>query len=355
MDCDGFSHIPSPSSHSGNLVQEQPSTTLAAISGNVESMDFSMPSYGDSIKSTEIKTKTAAPSFNPFGDFEPAFKDDSEEKAAEAAKKAEEKAAFEQKKAEEKAALEQRKAEEKAAAEQKKAEEKAAAEQKKAEEKAAMEKKKSEEKAAAEQKRAAAAAEKVAVKVDASGSVAAPPAFDIPEVKAPEIKIPDFKAPDVKVPDFKAPAIDMPKFNMDTSKLGFDNIKMPDTSKLGFDNIKMPDTSKLGLDNINMPDASKLGLDKVSVPKVSIPSFGGDSGDNTFLESQDVRDAAAASARQVYLDADSEAKEKEEIARQYRAKANEKKADAKTAKDLACQTRPGGKLLCLRNPFKLGY
>ena len=57
--------------------------------GNVETMDFSMPSYeGSSIKPKD------APAFNPFGDFEPKILD-SETEAQRAVEKAAEKAAKE--------------------------------------------------------------------------------------------------------------------------------------------------------------------------------------------------------------------------------------------------------------------
>ena len=62
---------------------------LMVALGNVETMDFSMPSYeGSSLKPKD------APTFNPFGDFEPKILD-SEAEAQRAVEKAAEKAAKE--------------------------------------------------------------------------------------------------------------------------------------------------------------------------------------------------------------------------------------------------------------------
>jgi hypothetical protein len=47
-------------------------------------------------------------------------------------------------------------------------------------------------------------------------------------------------------------------------------------------------------------------------------------------------------------------KEVENKAKQLRAKADDKKKIAKEAKDEACATRFGGKILCIR-PFGVGY
>jgi hypothetical protein len=46
--------------------------------------------------------------------------------------------------------------------------------------------------------------------------------------------------------------------------------------------------------------------------------------------------------------------EVENKAKQLRATANDKKKVAKEAKDAACETRFGGKFLCIR-PFGIGY
>jgi hypothetical protein len=68
-----------------------------------------------------------------------------------------------------------------------------------------------------------------------------------------------------------------------------------------------------------------------------------------------VRDEKARQARQVYLDADNDAKVIEQQARDVRAVANQKKKLAAEAKDLACADRLGGKWICLRNPFSAGF
>ena len=70
-----------------------------------------------------------------------------------------------------------------------------------------------------------------------------------------------------------------------------------------------------------------------------------------FCERIYVREATQAS---VYRAADDEAKVLEQQAKGLRQAANDKKKLAGQAKDEACETRPGGKLLCIRG-FGSGY
>ena len=100
-------------------------------------MDFSMPSYsGDSSASPKAKGDSNAPSFNPFGDFEPKLVDDeaAAARAAEkAATKAQDEAAAAATKAEKEQAAAATKAEKEEAAAAAKAEKEEAAAAKKAE------------------------------------------------------------------------------------------------------------------------------------------------------------------------------------------------------------------------------
>lgn len=342
---------------------QQPTTLVA---DKVVELDFSLPSYSDSVKGGDIsKSKLSAPSFNPFGDFEPSKVGDDLFGKSSSSSVDEPAVAVQEPKVS--------KAEQKAAAEAKKAEEKAAAEAKKAEKEARLKAEREKQKAALERSK----------QVEAE-SAAETPSFkapEMPEFKAPDFKLPDtsgFKAPEM--PDFKAPdlsgfkAPDMPKFDMpDTSAFkapDMPKFEMPDTS--GFKAPDMPkfDTSKLpkfDVPKIDLPKNDYIDLDqlpKFDAPKVSLPSnlpsfpsFGGSdsSKDSVILAPQDVRDERARAARQVYLEYDASAKDIEAQAREARNLANEKKKLANAAKDEACQTRPGGKLLCLRNPFTAGF
>ena len=294
-------------------------TVLTAAFGSVETLDFSMPSYDDSAKSAP-KPKADAPAFNPFGDFEPKIVDQDELKA-------EKEAAAAAAKEEKEAAAAASKAEKEAAAAAAKAEKEAAAAAKKAE-KEAKRQEELEKQRAFKEAQSASKAE--------AGSEAAPPAAgssfempDMPDIKVPEVKLPDFKAPDIQ---FSMPKVDMPKMEMPSGV----------------------DVPKVDMPKVDMP---KIDMPKFDVPKVSLPSFGGGSGstDDVFLESQEVRDEKARTARQVYVQADAEAKEAEDAARAVRNAANDKKKLANAAKDEACETRPGGKIICLRNPFSAGY
>mmetsp|Transcript_59778 Transcript_59778/g.173180 ORF Transcript_59778/g.173180 Transcript_59778/m.173180 type:complete len:447 (-) Transcript_59778:803-2143(-) len=352
------------------------STSISAISGNslylsaaTEYLDFSMPSYGSSISDTTAKPKAEAPSFsNPFNDFDFGKKEESpvEEKvddgkaAAEAAKKAEkekaDKEAAEKKKAEEKAAAEAKKAEEEKAAAQAKKAEQETAEKKKADEAAAKEAAKSkeaEEKAAAEAKKAEKEArrlaelekQKAAVErqkekdaAAASATVSAPVASPppAPVVEKVDVKIPEFKAPDVKleIPEFKAPDLKMPSFS-------FPKVDLPDVPK----NVAAPTFSapKFDIPKVEMPKAPT-----VTIPKLDVGTVDED------IEPQEIRDEKARVARTAYKEADEQAKDFEAKAAQMRQIANEKKKVAKEAKDDACKTRFGGKILCIR-PLNSGY
>ena len=164
--------------------------------------------------------------------------------------------------------------------------------------------------------------------------------FTAPEL--PKISMPS-------VPEFKAPS--------------FDGFKAPSFS--------MPQLPKLGGGGSDVDydlDIPKFEAPKVSMPQVSMPSFpsfgGGDSSSSSSsfaggaeeeAEPQEVRDERAREARQVYASFDSDAKAIEQQAREARNLANDKLKLANAAKDEACKTRPGGKWICLRNPFTAGY
>jgi len=72
------------------------------------------------------------------------------------------------------------------------------------------------------------------------------------------------------------------------------------------------------------------------------------------LEPQEVRDERAREARNFFNKKDAEAKDIEKQAKAARAEANEAKKVALLAKDKACQTRFGGKFLCVRG-FGSGF
>ena len=191
--------------------------------------------------------------------------------------------------------------------------------------------------------------------------VAAPPGdVKLPEFKAPDIKldIPDFKVPDFKAPDVKIPAFSMPK------------IDLPD----------MPTTSSLPA--VSMPKFESPKFDIPKGPSVSMPKLDLRTADiDADVEPQEIRDERAKEARSVYKDADEKAKvsslsfggrglsslmqclifhsifclqDLEAKAAALRQVANEKKKVAREAKDAACETRFGGKVLCIR-PLNSGY
>lgn len=346
-----------------------PSSVLLSIGGqSYDTLDFSLPSYSEATKtgdatrsSADIDSKSEPPSFkNPFGDLKlpvPNVEEDATAKKTEADKKAAEEisAADKAKKAaEEKAAADAKSAADKEAKAKAAEEAKAKAEADKAKaaaEKEATEKAKEARKAAekAKQEEAVARARKVAeeekakkesekstagdyVDVKASPSPASPPAFKAPDFSVPDIKIPEFKAPTFSTPDIKTP-----------------DLKIPD--------FKAPSFS---IPKLDIPAAPKLNVPSAP-PKfaTSPPSFGGSSDtspaeDSSPLESQEVRDEKAREAKTEFKRLDSEAKAIEKQAKEARQVANSAKKVAKGAKGEACQTRFGGKVLCVR-PFGVGY
>ena len=338
-------------------MSEEPTMTLSALGGNVDIVDFSLPSYSDAISSGAVDTKKVAPSFNPFSDFSPEIvsggdnlKAAREEKATADAAKVEEQAAAkseaEARKAEDRAAKEARRAEEKAADDAAKAQKEAAEAAKKAARQAQIEEQREKQRAAVESQKQL-AAPKATTNEAVSPSVSG---FDMPDIKIPDmsaVKIPDMSS--VKIPDMSS--VKMPDMS---------SVKMPDMSA-----IKIPEFTAPKFDMPAMPSGGDGSSSSFNVPKVTLPDvkfsnpFGSSdsSGDSVVgdLEPQSVRDERAREARQVYISADTDAKDAEAAARAVRATANDKKDLASKAKDDACKTRPGGTFICLRNPFTSGY
>jgi len=113
-------------------------------------------------------------------------------------------------------------------------------------------------------------------------------------------------------------------------------------------------------------DAPKLNLpDLKSLPSVNLPQSlerqASKTDDRTpassvtTLENQEIRDQRAREALLVYKQKDEAAKLLDKKAAEAQMVAKEYKNAANAAKDEACKTRPGGKLLCLRPWWSLGY
>lgn len=329
-------------------------------------LDFSMPSYGDSMSSgAKAKSDSNAPAFNnPFSDSDGA----SDDKAAAKASKQAEREEMLRRKAEEKAARDAEKAAKEQAAAERKAADEAAAAQKKAEREARREAEKEKQRLAVqranEQKEEKAAAATVTAdeEDDNSEKVSLPEV--VPEVQAPDIKVPEFKAPDIKVPEFKAPdfsgfkAPDIPEFKAPDVKVP--DVSIPKFSVPKIPDIPTPDTSSISAPSFSLPSTK---IEAPKVPSFSTPSFSGsDSGssqgyaslDQDIVDDQEERDLKAKEARTDFNEADANAREVENNAKKLRAIADSKKKIAKEAKDAACETRFGGKVLCIR-PFGVGY
>jgi len=322
--------------------ETSPVTTITGTSlqiaakDNSDFLDFSLPSYGDSVGSS-APSKFSLPSLDiaaPRTDNveesssspAPTSEDNSNEKekaaAAAAERKAEAAAAKEaereeaaQRKAEEKADKEAEKEATKQAAAEKKAADAAEAAQKKVEKEARREAEKEKQRLVLERAKAEKTEAEVSKEKEAPDTATS---FSVPDIKIPEFTAPDFSS--FKAPDIKIPKIKTPDYDLDIS----------DKAR----NVELP---------------------KVSLSNFSPPSFS--SGSNTVDfdgESQEIRDERAKEARSEFNGADSTAKEYENKAKQLRDIANDKKRIAIAGKDEACKTRFGGKVLCIR-PFGIGY
>mmetsp|Transcript_16111 Transcript_16111/g.33340 ORF Transcript_16111/g.33340 Transcript_16111/m.33340 type:complete len:360 (-) Transcript_16111:292-1371(-) len=282
----------------GSFFAAQSTSTVVGV----ETMDFSLPSYGDALGGTVKSTEKAAPpSFNPFGDFM-----DAPVKKVEEAPKAPE---------------------------------------------------------IAQPPIKAPKAEKPAEVVVES------PKVEMPKFEAPKVDMPKFEAPKMDMPKFEAPKMDLPKFDapkMDMPKFDAPKMDMPDMPK--FSAPKMPafEMPKVDAPKVNMPKYD-LDIPKVDVPKVDMPalpnvnipnpfaSTGGSNKENIILESRDTRDNKARATRKDFLDADGDVKEAEKVLQALKEVRKAKQEIASEAKDLACADRPGGKYICLRNPFSAGF
>lgn len=310
-----------------------------------DTLDFSLPSYDEATKGSSSdsssKTPKSAPTFTvDFPELKLPREDTSADEAA--AKKAVEEDKAAKAKAKEEARLaKEKEAAEKAAAEEKKKAEQAArreAEKKKQEEMVARQRA-AEEKAIAD---AAKVAEDAAASVSSKKVEVAPPPAPKPapvsapaEVSVPEFKLPEFTAPDIKVPSFSAPKFEAPK--LDAPK--FETPSAPTISL-----PKSPPSFDLDIKTPQAPVPSfSSPPPKVVQEVVQVP-----------LESQEIRDAKARAAKEKFKDLDDEARAFEKKAQETRELAKVAKKEAKIAKDEACETRPGGKVLCIR-PFGIGY
>jgi len=306
-----------------------------------DTLDFSLPSYSEANGGDSSPETKSAPTFSasfpelklPGGDE--AKKDTAAEEAAAKKSAEEEKASKEQAKVDARIAKEKEAAEKEAKEEKKKADIAARREsEKKKQEEMVARQRASEEKAAAADAAAKAADESAAKKVESAPTPApapkpkpAPPVV-VPEVSAPKLpeftapEIPSFSAPDIKIPSFSAPDIKIPSFS--APKFEMPAAPSASTPKLSYDlDVKAP-----------------------SVPSFSSPA---PESPKKSLEPQEVRDGKARSAKDKFKNLDNEAKALEQKADDARQVAKAAKKQAKDAKDDACQTRAGGKVLCIRS------
>lgn len=164
------------------------------------------------------------------------------------------------------------------------------------------------------------------------------------------------KAPKVAIPDFNPSNTEMPSF--DASKLGVTNFQMPkfDVPKVETPNFDISTWNIPKIDGLKVPEVDVLS--KVPNVKLSVPNpFSKSDGVNEdmTLEPQEDRDKYARETRKDFLIASEDVKEAEKVLQALKEVKKVKKAIAAEAKDIACADRPGGKFICLRNPFITGF
>ena len=163
------------------------------------------------------------------------------------------------------------------------------------------------------------------------------PKFDIPKFDAPKVDAPSFSAPKFDAP--AAPKMDMPKFDA-PSMPSFSAPSMPKISAPSAPSFSAPSSFDSPRASFDIPKDQGLEEKYKNRPELLVP--------------QEDRDAAAASANDVYKQYEQDARAAEKAARDARDDANKKKKEFQAKKDLACETRPGGKWVCLRG-FGAGF
>ena len=155
--------------------------------------------------------------------------------------------------------------------------------------------------------------------------------MDIPKFDAPA-------APKMDIPKFDAPKFDAP------SMPSFSAPSMPKISAPSFDapSFSAPSSfdSPRAAPSFDIPKDQGLEEKYKDRPELLVP--------------QEERDASAKAANDVFKQYDQDAKVAEKAARDARDDANKKKKEFQAKKDLACETRPGGKWICLRG-FGAGF
>jgi len=210
---------------------------------------------------------------------------------------------------------------------------------------------------------------------------AAPPSFNPFGEEAPKVEKaaePKVEAPKVEMPKLEVPKVDFPKFEMPKKAEKAAEVEAPkgempkfDMPKVGIPTMPKIDMPKFSAPKFDMPkseydmDMPKIDVPKVNIPKVNIPKVDLPPLSNPFassapdsgvpLQSRDIRDEKARQSRDKFLEADQDVKEAEGVLKALKEVSTAKKQSAAEAKDLACADRPGGKYICLRNPFTVGF
>lgn len=190
-----------------------------------------------------------------------------------------------------------------------------------------------------------------------------------PKIEAPKFDMPKFDAPKIDAPSFSAPKFDAPE----PPKMDIPKFDAPAAPKMDIPKFDAPK-----FDAPSMPSFSAPSMPKISAPSFDAPSFSAPSSFDSpraapsfdipkdqgleekykdrpeLLVPQEERDAAAKAANDVFKQYDQDAKVAEKAARDARDDANKKKKEFQAKKDLACETRPGGKWICLRG-FGAGF
>jgi len=180
-----------------------------------------------------------------------------------------------------------------------------------------------------------------------------------PRAAAVKADLPKFEAPKFDIPKFDIPKIDLGLLSIDLPKVEAPKLDLPkiDLPKIELPKPPAPETAKSYrlVEPKVMAPAPVAVAPKAVAPVVVAPTpapvkkFERKAAlDAPLAVSQESRDASARAAAAIYNAADKEASAAEAVAKGLRDEARAKDKTRNEAKDLACETRSGGKLLCFR-------
>ena len=177
---------------------------------------------------------------------------------------------------------------------------------------------------------------------------------EVPKVELPEV--PKIDLPSGAEDNADAPAISAPKFEASLLKIP-ETPKVDSRAKLGDASDFVPTVPSFSVPKFSLPSSTNAPESSLATERAAAEAARQESNaakNEASLEASDAqreKDTAAKEAADVLKQKLLDVKEAEKTVEQAKKEANTAKKAAKRLRDKACKTRPGGKVLCLRNPF----